>query len=208
MLLAVAFWGVAAGGRAADLETESPLESPSVSLWDSQIGEGFRKGANELSFSLGGGYGLTVFGTREHHDWVLGFVEYGRVLSEVVAKDQWYRGNWELIGDVFGGFQFSPDHAYVAGAAPLLRYNIATGTRWVPFVEAGAGVTSTDIRDGDLSTKFEFNLQAGLGVHYFLKDNWSLTMQWRLIHLSNAGLSSPNLGVNSSTLMLGSSWLF
>ncbi|HEY5909567.1 MAG TPA: acyloxyacyl hydrolase [Verrucomicrobiae bacterium] len=209
--VAAVLLGVCVGtalSSAAAAQLEESFGSSSGSVWQSDVGQGFRKGANEFSMSLGFGLGVAAFGGRERHDWGLGFADYGWMLSGVVAKDHWYRGNWELLRDLFGGFQYYPDHAFVVGAAPILRYNLATGTRWVPFFSLGGGVVGTDIRDGDLSTKFEFNLQGGPGVHYFLKENLSLTFQYRFIHISNAGLSSPNLGVNSNTLMAGLTWFF
>jgi lipid A 3-O-deacylase len=130
------------------------------------------------------------------------------VFSHLKGTGHWYSGNWELLGDLFGGFQYHPDRAYLAGVTPILRYEFATGTRFVPFIDLGAGATLTDIRDGDLSTKFEFNLQYGFGTHYFLRDDLALTAQYRFIHLSNAGISSPNLGVNNNTVYLGLSWFF
>ncbi len=207
-VVALTFGAIAQTAVADDSSASPKFDAPSPSLWEGGIGDCFRKGSNEISASIAPGWGFPAFGGREHHDWVLGFVEYGSMLSGTVAKDHWYRGNWELMGDLFGGFQYHPDHAYVIGVAPLVRYNFATGTRWVPFINAGAGVTGTDIRDGDLSTKFEFNLQFGGGVRYFLQKNLSLDVQYRFIHISNAGLDTPNLGVNNSTLMFGASWFF
>ncbi len=192
----------------AEATTAETPDSTRVSLWEGEVGDGFRKGAHEVDLSVAAGLGMPILGSKERHQWVLGVADYGWVFSDVVAKDHWYQGNWELLGDLFGGIQYHPDHAFLVGVAPLLRYNFATGTRWVPFVNAGAGVTATDIRDGDLSTKFEFNLQIGAGVHYFLKDNLALTLQYRFLHISDAGISSPNLGVNDSNVVLGASWFF
>ena len=172
------------------------------------MGEGFNKGAEELGFSAGAGLGAKVFGGGRYHDWYLGAVQYGWVISGVVERDHWYRGNWELLGEAFGGRQFVPEAADFAGIAPLLRYNFAPGHRWVPFIDAGAGLTYTDIRDRDLSADFEFNLQLGVGVRYFLRDDLALTVQYRFIHISDAGITSPNLGVNNNTVLLGMSWFF
>jgi lipid A 3-O-deacylase len=72
----------------------------------------------------------------------------------------------------------------------------------------GAGATATDIRNGDLSTTFEFNLQAGVGTAFFLQKDLAATFQYRFIHLSNAGIQFPNLGVNNSTFLLRLSWFF
>jgi lipid A 3-O-deacylase len=193
---------------AAEEEAKLVLEKPAGSLWNDDERGGFRKGASEATLSGAAGFSLPVFGSTKHHGWALGVVDYGLIVSDVVAKDHWYRGNFEVLGDLFGGFQFHPEHAFIVGAAPMLRYNFATGTRIVPFFGLGAGVVATDIRDGDLSTTFEFNLQCGPGVHLFLSEKIAATIQYRFIHLSNAGIDIPNLGVNSNTFMLGLSCFF
>ncbi len=184
------------------------LSASPTSIWDANVGEGFRRGATQLAVTVGAGFGMKVITTRENHDWALGTLEYGCFLGDVVGRNQWFRGNWELLAQFFGGLQFYPDTAYVVGGGPLLRYNFATGCPWIPFVDLGGGVAATDIRNGDLSTTFEFNLQAGTGVHYFVREQMALTFQYRFIHLSNAGIEFPNLGVNSSTFLLGISWFF
>ncbi|MGH7969585.1 MAG: acyloxyacyl hydrolase [Limisphaerales bacterium] len=79
---------------------------------------------------------------------------------------------------------------------------------WVPFFDAGAGVSATSIGPPDLSGTFEFNLQAGLGVHRFLQDNLALTLEGHYLHMSCAGLSSPNAGLNAVVGMLGITWFF
>ena len=133
----------------------------------------------------------------------------GGAICGCAALTPWIlRGNWELLADLFGGYQFHPEGVYFAGLSPHLRYNFATRTRFVPFVDVGAGATATDIREPDLSTTFEFNLQGGGGTHYFLRDDLALTFQWRFIHLSNAGIKYTNLGVNNSTFLLGLSWFW
>jgi hypothetical protein len=207
-LLAVSQRGWSADAPPTNAPPTKDFELSAPSLWQGGGSNLFQRGTSELSFALGIGVGMPIFGSRNHHNWALGMVEYGMVVSDIVAKDHWCRGNWELVANVFGGFQYSPDTAYLAGVAPMLRYNFATGTRWVPFFGLGAGVAATDIRDGDLSTTFEFNLQAGAGVRVFLKENAALTLQYRFMHLSNDGMESPNQGVNSSTFLVGMTWLF
>ena len=192
----------------ADAPASKEPPEPEPSLWEGKAPSLFQKGANELSLSLGAGIGMPIFGSEGHHDWALGMLEYGWMLSDVVGEDHWYRGNWELVANLFGGFEYSPEVAYFTGVAPMLRYNFVTGSRFVPFFGLGAGVSATDIRGPDLSTTFEFNLQAGPGVRYFIADHAALTLQYRFIHLSNAGMDTPNLGVNSSTFLLGMTWVF
>jgi hypothetical protein len=171
------------------------------------VGEGFRKGAHELDVVAGAGFGVRIL-ENHAHDLALGAIGFGWMFTDVVADDHWFRGNWELLGELFAGGQFRPDSAYFVGGGPHLRYNIATKHRWVPFLDLGAGATATDIRNGDISTTFEFNLQAAAGAHVFLRDNLALTLQARFIHFSNAGIQFPNLGVNTLTGLVGLSWFF
>src|SRR6267142_1796263 len=97
---------------------------------------------------------------------------------------------------------------WLVGLTPHLRYNFATGTRWIPFLDGGAGVTATGIGPPDLSGIFEFNLQVGAGVQWFLRENVALSLEARHVHWSCAGISKPNLGLNGVTGMLGLTFFF
>jgi lipid A 3-O-deacylase len=177
-------------------------------IWKQGVGDGFNRNSHEAGFALGAGFGVrAITGTRAH-DLALATVHYGWVFSDIAGEKHWYRGNWELLAEIFGGAQFSSRTAYVIGAAPILRYDFATGTSWVPFVDVGGGVSATDIGRPDLSTTFEFNVQGGAGWHWFWRDNAALTLQYRWLHLSNAGLKFPNLGANTSLFYAGLTWFF
>jgi hypothetical protein len=55
---------------------------------------------------------------------------------------------------------------------------------------------------------FEFNLQGGFGVQYYLRDNLALSCEGRYIHISNAGLSDDNYGLNALMGMMGVTFFF
>src|SRR5579872_3070803 len=185
------------------------LNSSPSGIWaHDAVGEDFRPGLQEAGFALGGAVGVKGLGGIQAHDLALGALHYGWVFSDVVGKDAWYRGNWEFVAELFGGAQFHPRHAYVVGATPVLRYNFATGTRWVPFFDAGLGPSATDIGHPDLGSTFEFNLQAGPGVRFFWRKDVALTFQSRFLHLSNGGIKTPNQGVNTVTFSTGITWFF
>lgn len=184
------------------------LQSERKGIWENGIGEGSRSGVQSVGVSVGANYGLAVLGSREAHHLALISLSYGLVLAPVQGEGHWYRGNWELRGELFGGAEFSPDTEWFVGLTPHLRYSFATGTRWIPFADAGAGVTATGIGEPDLSGTFEFNLQAGVGMHWFIKDNLALTVEAKYVHWSCAGLSDPNLGLNGVTGLAGVTFLF
>lgn len=172
------------------------------------FGEGFAQGTYRVGWSLGYGSGPAAFGSSERHDLLLTSLQMGWMVSGVVGKDRFYRGNWELIVELLGGWQFEPRDAFVTSLTPMLRYNFATGSRWVPFIEAGAGVLVTDIGGADLSTEFQFHSVAGIGTHYLLNERMAVGLQTRFGHISNAGIDQPNRGVNEFEFIAGVSWFF
>ena len=168
----------------------------------------FVSGREEVGFSLGAGPGYAILGSQVAHDMAFATLRYGKVMTDVLEEGSWRAGNLEFIAEVFAGGQWYPDNDYIVGAIPLLRYNFTTGSRVVPFFDAGAGVTLTDIGEPDLGGIFQFNLQAGIGTHIFLNQNTALTLQCRFIHLSNAGLRIPNGGADATVFSAGVSWFF
>jgi len=184
----------------------APTADPNI--WQAGIGEGFKPGTQSISFEVGAGPGVTIFGGRDCHDLALASISYGYMLGPVKGADHWYRGNWEVRGEVFGGGQFSPEPDWLVGLTPHLRYNFATGTRWVPFFDTGAGVSATSIGAPDLSRTFQFNLQAGTGVRWFLRNNVALSLEVRYLHVSCAGMNTPNQGLNNVNGMVGVTWFF
>ncbi|MBI4657571.1 MAG: acyloxyacyl hydrolase [Verrucomicrobia bacterium] len=207
--VAPSFLTLAAGESANESPSRTlSLKSSQPGIWEHSVGEGFRKRVLHAGFSLGGAIGVKVLGSREAHDMALGTAHIGRVWSDVVGDEKWYRGNWDLMGELFGGRQLNPHKASVAGFTPALRYHFATGTRWIPFLEGGAGVSWTDIDDPDLATRFEFHLVGGGGLQWFCRENLAVTLNYRFAHLSNAGIRQPNIGLNTNALLLGLTWFF
>jgi len=184
------------------------LESNKTTIWENGVGEGFHAGAQSFSVNAGATYGIAAFGSVQAHDLAMISFTYGHMLGHILGEGHWYRGNFEFRIELFTGAQFSPETEWFVGLTPHLRYNLATGTRWIPFADIGTGVTATGIGPPDLSGTFEFNLQGGGGIHWFLKDNLALTLEARYVHWSCAGINKPNLGLNGVTGMLGATFFF
>lgn len=186
----------------------SELEMPTSTIWQSGVGEGFRSTVKTFSIEPGVALGAKIFGSRQSHDLALISLSCGHMLGPVIGEGHWYCGNPELRLELFAGGEFSPESESLVGLTPHLRYNFATGTHWIPFFDLGAGVSATSIGRPDLSGTFEFNLQLGGGVHWFLRDNLALTSEVKYLHMSCAGIHPPNLGLNSFALMIGVTWFF
>ncbi len=200
--------GLSAEWAHSDEPELKPSPSPET-IWVDGIGSGFRKGLFQVGGTAGAGFGTRKpFRTKLIHDLALASVNLGWVFTDVMASDKWYRGNFELLVELFGGWQFKPNDRYFFGLTPLIRYNLATGSRWVLFVDGGAGVSSTNIDGIDLTGNFQFNVQVGAGTHYFLSDRTALTVQYRWLHFSNLDIQTPNNGTNTQMFHVGVSWFF
>ena len=81
-------------------------------------------------------------------------------------------------------------------------------SRFVPFAQAGAGLTCSDVNRVLTGQNFNFNLDLGVGARYFVTRNCSVNLEYRYQHISNAKLSSRDLGVNAQGPILGISFFF
>jgi opacity protein-like surface antigen len=182
--------------------------SAPCSIWKDGVGNGFREGTFDAGLALGAGFGTRILGSSQSHDLALAAGSFGWMFTDVVAEDEWWSGNWEWLNEIFGGAQFNPDVDYLVGGTTSLRYSFATGTRWVPFVGGGVGLSATGIHHPDLGGTFEFNTQLGLGTHYFVRDDTAATLQYRWLHFSDANITSVNRGVNTQMFEVGLTWFF
>lgn len=184
------------------------LDAGPQSIWEHGVGGGFRSTTESIGMSAGVLGGMAMFGGRQSHDLAVVSLNYGHMLSHTLGEGHWYRGNLELRLELFSGGQFYPDTQWFVGLTPHLRYDFATGTRWMPFFDIGAGVTATGIGPPDLSGTFEFNLQGGPGIQWFIKDNLAISAEARYVHWSCAGIHTPNLGMNGIEGLLGLTYFF
>lgn len=167
------------------------------------------KGSIELGGALGYAQGTTVVGNGPSSNRGAVFVmpRVGIVLTDPLGSN-WWQGNVEfLVQPVFARFT-EPFAAEAAGGSFLLKYNFLSFGRWVPFWDAGAGMIWTNLapRIPEQSTQFEFILETGPGVHYFVTDRIIWTMGVRLHHISNANLGDRNTGINGILPYVGISF--
>jgi len=186
-------------GTNSTVKPASESGRPASTIWQRDVGQGFLPTTQLFSVEAGVAPGISTFGSRQAHDFALLGLTYGHVLGHVKGEGHWYRGNFEGRLELWGGGQYSPSSEYVIGLTPHLRYDFATGTRLVPFLDGGAGVTATSIGPPDMSGTFEFNLQANVGAYWFVRDHLAFTGEAGYMHMSCAGIHHPNLGANKSS---------
>jgi lipid A 3-O-deacylase len=163
---------------------------------------GPENGGNEFQVWTGGGHGLngSASGTGV---WNLG-VRYGWVLTDVIGPGP-LRGRFEYAVDVVPAFLLtqSTNTAYGLGLNPVaLKWNFAGPRRVTPYVELGGGVlfTNTEVPPG--TSRVNFTPQGAVGVH-FPHSKYNLSAEVRFMHISNAGLATPNPGINTLQVRIG-----
>src|SRR5581483_1786509 len=165
------------------------------------------QGANEVEIWTGGGHSVAggrgdtaVFNAGLRYGWVLTAPHLPSVL----------RGRFEYAVDAIPVFvAFQPGNtAYGAGFDPLaLKWNFQRRGRLSPYLELTGGVlfTNHDVPNG--TNTVNFMDQAALGTR-ILGARCNLSVELRYMHISNAGLATPNPGVNSVQVRLGIGKLF
>ena len=96
-----------------------------------------------------------------------------------------------------------------AGVSAVLKYNLLSFGRWVPFWDVGVGLLWTDLapRIAEDSSQANFALETGPGIQYYATTSMALTLGVRYHHISNAGIGARNLGLDAVLPYAGVSWI-
>jgi lipid A 3-O-deacylase len=160
------------------------------------------KGDHEIQVWTGGGHSVSG-GTSKTGVWNVG-LRYGWVLTGAHGPG-FLKGNFEYAVDAVPAFLvFQPANAaYGVGVNPLgLKWNFVPHGRVVPYFELGGGTlfTTHDVPKGTSSVNFTSG--AALGMHV-LRGGHNMSLELRYMHISNAGLTAPNPGVNTVQVRIG-----
>ncbi len=133
--------------------------------------------------------------------------QLGQVLTDELGSGV-VAGNVELLLEPMAAHYYEPFSASAFGGSLVVKYNFLSFGRWMPFWDGGAGMLWTDLapRIPEQSTQFNFILQTGPGVSYFVSENWAITAGMRFHHISNAGIGERNIGLNAWLFNLGVSF--
>jgi hypothetical protein len=154
------------------------------------------EGGHELQVWTSGGHSISggIAGTSL---WTAG-VRFGWVLTKPHGPGA-LRGRFEFAVDAVPAFVvFQPANtAYGASFDPVvLKWNFDSDRRVVPYIEMAGGVLFTTQTVPTGTSRVNFTPQAALGLHILHRRfNWNIEVRYE--HISNAGLTSPNPGLNT-----------
>ncbi len=158
--------------------------------------------------------------------WASGGFSVPGGTKDTKVVDAGFRLGKVLTGNHFGSF-VSGDFEYSADLVPVyiilqrapalnaygtafnpinLKWNFTRSAHTVPFLELGSGVLFSNHVVPNNTSRVNFITHGTLGFQFFNNQHRAFTASVRYEHISNAGLTVPNPGVNTVQLLVGVSW--
>ena len=190
------------------LKRETPIYvTEKKGVWENEVGGPLREDCHEVGFQAGYARSVQWGGTKHTYGAAYANPRFGWVFTGLIGDDVCggiFKGNGELVLEGVFGFGISGGmNGGTEGVALMYKHNFITGTRCVPFVELGNGVSMNQWGIHECQSDFEFITQVGFGIQYFCNDNWAVILEGRWHHMSNAGMTNPNPGLNNVIGTLG-----
>jgi hypothetical protein len=163
---------------------------------------GPERGGHEVQIWAGGGH--SVSGGRGETGVFNAGLRYGWILTGPHLPG-FLRGRFEYALDAVPLFLvFQPANtAYGVGFDPLgLKWNFQRHGQISPYLELCGGTLFTNHNVPAYTNTVNFTDQAALGMH-ILGAKHNVSVELRYMHISNAGLATPNPGINTVQVRLG-----
>lgn len=162
----------------------------------------------DYGFWAGGGLSVPG-GTKDTHAMNAG-VRLGKVLTDDIGS-AFLRGNFEWSADLIPFYyvwQPAPaKNAFGEGFNPVnLKWNFTSSRRVIPFLELGGGVLFTNHVIPINTSHVNFATHGALGFQFFNNDRRAIMANIQFQHISNAGLTVPNPGINTMQFQIGVNW--
>ena len=158
--------------------------------------------SSEWQVWTGGGHGIngSQSGTGV---WNLG-LRYGLILTSPYGPG-FMKGQLEYAFDVVPAWAIvqKTGTVYGAGVNPFaFKWILSNPKKIKPFfqIEGGTLFTTRDVPEG--TSQVNFTTSGGIGAH-FLGERHNFSAEVRFQHISNAGMSNPNPGINTIQVRIG-----
>jgi hypothetical protein len=158
--------------------------------------------SREWQIWTGGGHGIN--GSQQGDGlWNLG-LRYGMILTSPHLPGI-LRGQLEYAVDVVPVWVIAQktNTAYGASVDPFaFKWILDTPKKVKPFfqIEGGTLFTNTKVPEG--TSQINFTTSGGIGAH-FLGKKHNFSAEVRFQHISNAGMTNPNPGINTMQVRIG-----
>ena len=163
---------------------------------------GPEQGGSEIELWTAGGHSVSG-GRGGTGIWHTG-LRYGWVLTDTHGPS-FLSGRFEYAVDAVPLYViFQPANtAYGTGVNPLnLKWDFERHGHLVPYAELSGGLLFTNHQVPPHTSSVNFTPSGAFGAHY-LGERLVWTLEARYFHISNAGLSRANPGINTFEVRLG-----
>lgn len=155
-------------------------------------------------FRAGYGFQYKHSKARPNNYQLLNFTVSPTVPVGSPLQSGWFKGRFEWAPELWLGFFTHPYDRPLIGITPLqFRYVFEPKCRIHPYLFSGIGFLYANVNRRETRSDWNFNPQVGAGLYYALNDAASLILEYRHVHISNAGLHEDNAGLNAHTFLAG-----
>lgn len=162
----------------------------------------FEPGDTDLDWR---GHGING-STSDTGVWNLG-LRYGLILTAPHGPG-FMKGQLEYAFDVVPAWVITQktNTAYGGGVNPFaFKWILSEPKKVKPFFEIEGGTLFTNKKVPENTSQINFTTSGALGMHILgEKHNWSVEV--RFLHISNAGMTTPNPGINTVQARIGYGW--
>ena len=186
------------------------LVLPSLSLADSHS-EPVSSHKWLRSFGFVTGYGTAPLDdTSSDYEVVPLLYQFGFDINHLAEKlgIKSEKTDFELLVEPITNLVISPGTNAEIGCSLFLRYSVKL-TNWIaPYLEVGLGYVYTTQHVHEQGSQSNFITQPGIGAQFYIGEHYALTAGYRYRHLSNAGMATPNRGVDFHFGLVGLTYIF
>jgi hypothetical protein len=159
----------------------------------------------ESTILTGYGRGSVAEGAYEYIPiiWHLGYD-----LRSFFARLEDHRGTLSFVLEPKINAVINPDTDVEIGISLGLKYRYPFSNKLSGYVLGTVGPHYISVETVDQADGFIFFNTIGAGVSFTLKKNSALSLEYRFRHISNAGISDPNNGIDSHMIGIGYTLFF
>ena len=158
--------------------------------------------SSEWQVWTGGGHAING-STESTGVWNLG-LRYGLLLTAPRGPG-FLQGQLEYAFDVVPAWVIvqKTNTAYGGGVNPFaFKWILSKPRRLKPFFEIEGGTLFTNTKVPEGTSQINFTTSAAFGTH-IVGDKHSWSVEVRFLHISNAGMTNPNPGINTVQVRVG-----
>jgi len=158
--------------------------------------------SREWQIWTGGGHGING-STSDTGVWNLG-LRYGLILTAPHGPG-FVKGQLEYAFDIVPAWAIiqKTNTAYGGGVNPFaFKWILSAPKKVKPYFEIEGGTLFSNKEVPENTSQINFTSSGALGMHV-LGEKYNWTAEVRFMHISNAGMTTPNPGINTIQVRIG-----